>query len=443
VNNHSLAPNAKRFTLPASELGRLVEDAHRQTLALVGDLADVQWTVPKLETVNPFLWELGHTAFFYDVFLLRGLGARDFQLPGAEALYDSFSVAHDDRWELPLPPRQETLAYKERVFQRVIDRLDGRRAGGHETYLHLLAVRHEDMHGEAFAYMRQTLGYPPPPPGDGSPTPAAGPLPGDVAVPGGTFLLGATPDAPFVFDNEKWAHPVEVAPFRIARAPVTNTEFVEFVADGGYQRPELWSRQGWQWRTGAGANHPACWQPAGGSWLRRHFDRLVPLEPHAPVVHVNWYEAEAWCNWAGRRLPTEAEWELAASGEPTPDRKAIARRKRRYPWGDAPPSPLHANLDFRLAGCADVAAFPAGDSGFGCRQMLGNVWEWTASAFYPFPGYVVDSPYREYSAPWFGYRKVLKGGAWATRSRLVSNTYRNFFLPHRRDPFAGFRTCAR
>lgn len=439
MNDFSADPNAKRFTLPASELARLVEDAHGRTLALVAGLADAQWTVPKLEHLNPFRWELGHTAFFYDVFLLRAFGARDFLLPGAETLYDSFSVAHDDRWGLPLPSREDTVAYKERVLRRVIDRLGGREPDGQETYLHLLAVHHEDMHGEALAYMRQTLGYPPPAEGASA---VGGPLPGDVEIPGGTFLLGATPDAPFVFDNEKWAHPAEVAPFRIARAPVTNAEFAEFVADGGYLRPELWSRQGWQWRAGDGAAHPVYWQRTGDGWLRRHFDRLVPLEPHAPVVHVNWYEAGAWCAWAGRRLPTEAEWELAAGGEPTPDGTGIAGRRRRYPWGDAPPSAAQANLDFRLGGCADVAAFPAGDSAFGCRQMLGNVWEWTASPFYPFPGYVVDAPYREYSAPWFGYRKVLRGGAWATRSRLVTNTYRNFFLPHRRDAFAGFRTCA-
>lgn len=306
---------------------------------------------------------------------------------------------------------------------------------------------HEDMHGEAFTYMRQTLEYPQPQIAiardrSGLQDIGGGPLPGDVEIPGGTFELGATREAPFVFDNEKWAHPVEVRPFKMARAPVTNAEFAQFVEDRGYLRRELWSHQGWVWREKAGAQHPWYWVRAGTGWMRRHFDRLVPAEPHAPVVHVNWHEAEAYCNWAGRRLPAEAEWELAASAEPAPDGRGITTRKRRYPWGDEPPSPERANLDSRFSGCADVGAFASGDSAFGCRQMLGNVWEWTASAFYPFPGYVVDTPYKEYSAPWFGYRKVLKGGAWATRSRLANNTYRNFFQPYRRDIFAGFRTCA-
>jgi iron(II)-dependent oxidoreductase len=299
------------------------------------------------------------------------------------------------------------------------------------------------MHGEALTYMRQTLSYPAPKLGSPPAALGSGPLPGDVVIPGGTFYLGATPDQPFVFDNEKWAHPVEVAPFRIARAPVTNAEFAAFVEEGGYQRRQWWSSQGWVWRTKTQAPHPLYWQRDGQGWLRQHFDTLVPLEPHAPLAHATWYEAEAYCHWAGRRLPTEAEWEMAASAEPTPDGTGITGRKRRYPWGDEPPTPERANLDTHFLGCVDVAAFPGGDSAFGCRQMAGNVWEWTESAFYPFPGYLVDYPYREYSAPWFGYRKVLKGGAWATRSRLAYNTYRNFFPPARNDVYAGFRTCAR
>lgn len=434
-------------TIAAAQLTRMVTDAHERTMELVHDLADTQLTVPHTDIVNPFLWELGHAAFFYDVFLLRLLGSHKFLLEGADNLYDSFKVDHCDRWGLPLPDREATTAYKARVLEAALSRLDSHQPGAEETYLYLLSVLHEDMHGEAFTYMRQTLEYPAPKlsiPEDGSRACeiSGGPLPGDVNVPGGVFQLGATSDLPFVFDNEKWGHPVEIAPFGIARAPVTNGEFAEFVRDQGYLRRELWSYQGWVWRTKAGVQRPLYWYRGQDGWLRRHFDRLVPVQAHAPVIHVNWYEAEAYCRWADRRLPTEAEWEMAASAEPAPDGTSITGRKRRYPWGDEPPGPEHANLDSRLLGCADVSAFAAGDSAFGCRQMIGNVWEWTATPFYPFPGFTVDSPYREYSAPWFGYRKVLKGGAWATRSRLVRNTFRNFFLPDRRDVFAGFRTCA-
>ena len=162
----------------------------------------------------------------------------------------------------------------------------------------------------------------------------------------------------------------------------------------------------------------------------------MPLAEHQPVIHVCAHEAEAYCRWAGRRLPTEAEWELAASGLP------IDGHKRRFPWGDARPTPEHANLDGRAGGCVDVAAHAEGESRQGCRQLIGNVWEWTASRFLPYPGFVVD-PYAEYSEPWFATpHRVLRGGCWATRARLLRNTWRNFYTPDRRDVFAGFRTCA-
>ncbi len=432
----------KHFTLNADELTRLVDDARVRTLGLVSDLADAELEVPLREVLNPFRWELGHVAFFYEAFVLRPLGLTAPLMAGGGDLYNSFEVDHDDRWSLDLPPRGKVLEALEQVREMVLGHLQTSPPGPAETYLCLLAVLHEDMHGEAFTYMRQTLKYPAPrlPAAKTEPAEALrrGPLPGDVEVPGDTFALGATAEEPFVFDNEKWAHEVEVKPFAIARAPVTNAEFAGFVEDQGYLRRDLWTQPGWWWRTKAGARQPLCWLRGQGPerWLRRHFDRLLPLEENAPVAHVTWYEAEAFCKWAGRRLPTETEWETAASTGPG------VLGKRRYPWGDEPATDGRANLDSTLGGYADVAAFPAGDSAWGCRQMAGNVWEWTASPFYPFPGYVVDFPYREYSAPWFGYRKVLKGGSWATRSSLAYNTYRNFFPPHRHDVFAGFRTCA-
>lgn len=436
----------KHFVLPAAQLATMVQEAHSRTLACVADLHDVQLHVPPLAVLNPFLWELGHCAFFYDVFLLQVLGRRAPIMAQGADLYDSFSVDHDERWGLDLPNRSATLDYMERVRDAVLERLAHAETGPRETYLHLLALTHSDMHCEAFTYMRQTLGYAAPPfagRGEVQMREPAGALSGDAAIAGGTFGLGAERDAPFVFDNEKWSHPVEVAPFRIARAPVTNSQFAAFVEEDGYLARELWSRQGWNWRARTGALHPVYWRRANGGWLRRDFDRMVPLEPHAPVTHVTWYEAEAWCRWAGRRLPTEAEWEMAASTAGSTTRDAGgASTKQRYPWGEADPDPARANLDAHAPGCLDVAACAAGDSPDGCRQMIGNVWEWTASSFYPYPGYVIDFPYKEYSAPWFGYRKVLRGGSWATRPRFAYNTLRNFFTPDRNDVFAGFRTCA-
>jgi ergothioneine biosynthesis protein EgtB len=230
---------------------------------------------------------------------------------------------------------------------------------------------------------------------------------------------------------------VNVDAFSIARAPVTNAQFMAFVEDQGYQRRELWDDAGWRWRLACDAQCPVYWRKEGDTWLARRFDRWEEIEPCHPVMHVNWFEADAYCRWAGRRLPTEAEWELAAATAP-----GALHAKRRYPWGDDASSILErANLYGAAGACVDVSAFADGDSAWGCRQMLGNVWEWTADWFQPYPGFVPD-PYREYSAPWFGDHKVLRGGCFATRPALLRNTWRNFYTPDRRDVFAGFRTCA-
>jgi iron(II)-dependent oxidoreductase len=233
-----------------------------------------------------------------------------------------------------------------------------------------------------------------------------------------------------------------LAPFHIARAPVTNAEFAAFVEDGGYGRRALWSDAGWQWRQRRNAERPAYWQDKrDGVWRLKRYRSLEPLPNHEPVCFVSWFEADAWCRWAGRRLPSEAEWEAAAVGQPDPDGSRLADPRRRWPWGDAPPTRADANLDFAHDGPIDVACCPAGDSAFGCRQMIGNVWEWTASDFLPFEGFEAD-PYKDYSQPWFGSRKVLRGGCWATSARIARPTYRNFFTPDRNDVIAGFRSCA-
>jgi len=430
----------------AADIASMMRDARARTLELVDGLDAQQLIGPRLPIVNPMLWEIGHVGWFHEHFILqRALGAQPMDAR-AQALYDSIAVHHEQRWDLPLPSLEDTLDYMQRVQDAVLARLEGPTASAAQSYLYQFTTFHEDMHCEAFTWARQALAYPVPDfaaaraadaPGDA----AAGPFAGDAEVPGGSFLLGAPGDAPFVFDNEKWCHRVEVAPFRIARAPVTNAEFAAFVDDGGYRRRELWCDAGWRWREAEGAQRPVYWEPdGGGGFAWRRFDRHEPLAPHRPVIHVNWYEAGAWCRWAGRRLPREHEWEVAALGEPDSG-GALAGGKRRYPWGGDAPDPARANLDGRALGCVDVAALPAGDSAFGCRQMLGNVWEWCADAFTPYPGFTPDA-YKEYSQPLFGHTRVLRGGAWTTRSRMLSGLYRNYFGPERRDVFAGFRTCA-
>lgn len=431
----------------AEYLASILIDARSRSLTLMQDILNARELGPQMAVVNPPLWELGHVGFFHDHFALRSLyGLPEYCVPDAEQLFDSSRIPHADRWALALGSRERILEYLSRVQQAMLERLpEGGDASAAQSYVYQLTTLHEDMHGEAFIYTRQTLGDPAPQLGTahGLADLAAGPLPGDVAVPGGRHLLGSDASVPFRFDNEKPPITVEVAPFRIARAPVTNAEFAAFVDDRGYARTELWSQAGWQWREDEQAHGPVYWRKADtGGWEERVFDNWVPLAPHQPMVHVNLYEAEAWCRWAGRRLPSEAEWEVAASRAPSPDGQTLAPGKRRYPWGESLPDSQTANLDADRLDRVDVAALPAGDSAFGCRQMLGNVWEWTASQFRPFPGFQADL-YQDYSEPWFAEgRHVLRGGAWATRGRLIHNGYRNFFTPERRDVLAGFRTCA-
>ena len=271
---------------------------------------------------------------------------------------------------------------------------------------------------------------------------------GFVEVPAGPFLMGSDPAIdPLAFDNEWWpgARPqatVDVAAFYVGRYEVTVAQFAAFVDDNGYRRRELWNGEGWSWRESVGARQPIYWRRTSEKgWQRRRFNEWTPLEPHQPVIHVNWYEAQAYCRWTQRRLPTEAEWEVAAAAEPALNGGTLSSGKRRFPWGDDLPNPRLANSDWRHMDCLDVAALSESDGVFGCRQMIGNVWEWTVSDFLPSPGFTPD-PYRDYSQPWFNTRKVLRGGCWATRARLIRNTWRNFFRPDRRDVLAGFRTCA-
>jgi gamma-glutamyl hercynylcysteine S-oxide synthase len=459
--------------LDRRRLAAVMRQFRGRTLGLVADLDEQQMIGPRLAIVNPPLWEIGHIAWFTEFWLLRHLKKQKPLLPNGDQLYNSADVAHDTRWELLLPSRNATLDYMGEVLDRALEGLEtSGELHADERYFYLLTLFHEGMHGEALAYTRQTLAYPPAQftPGDESRR-LTGPLcTGDVEIPGGQFMIGATDDFPFVFDNEKWAHAIELRPFRIGRAAVSNGEFLAFVEAQGYRRPEYWSAAGWRWRESGGSpqleksfttffgkdsgrgaedvlarapvDHPIYWQrSANGNWRQRIYDRYWPLDERAPVVHVSWFEAEAYCNWANRRLPTEAEWEVAASAEI--DASGGVRQLRRYfPWGDTAPNSATANLDWHRSGPVAVDLFAAGDSPSGCRQMIGNVWEWTADDFKPYPGFVID-PYKEYSKPWFGTHKVLRGGCWATSSLLIRNTWRNFYTPDRRDVWAGFRTCAK
>lgn len=435
MSTRSAPPWWTACNLDARGVRAHLEAARRRVLALTEDLEGERLFGPRLAIVNPVIWELGHVAWFQELWCLRRRPDDSFapsSVAAADSLYDSSRVAHGTRWDLALLSLEATHEYLASVLERVTETLARRPDDEFLLYFAELCACHEDMHAEAFHYTRQTLGFPPPRLPVEPVRPTGLRCRGDAELAGGRFLLGATPGTGFVHDNEKWAHEVFVAPFRIARVPVTQGEWLEFVEHGGYSRREWWTEEGWRWRTSSATVAPLNWRLRDGVWLARRFDAWRVIEPDLPAIHVSWHEAQAWCRFAGRRLPTEAEWELAACG-------CADSRKPATPWGAQLPDVERANLEGSAPLPVDACA--AGDTPGGARQMLGNVWEWTASAFNPYPGFVPD-PYAEYSEPWFGTHKVLRGGSFATPARLVRNTWRNFYTPDRADVFAGFRTCA-
>jgi iron(II)-dependent oxidoreductase len=297
-----------------------------------------------------------------------------------------------------------------------------------------MIVQHEQQHDETMLATHQLrLGAPvldaPPPPA------ARAVVSDEVAVPGGAFTMGTSTE-PWALDNERPAHQVHVPSFFLDAAPVTNRQFAAFIDDGGYTERRWWSEAGWAHRTAAGLEAPMHWRPDGDGWAATSFGRTAPVEPDAPVVHVCFYEAEAYARWVGKRLPTEQEWEKAARFDP------VSGRSRRYPWGDDDPQPQHANLGQRHLTPAPVGAYPAGASPSGVHQLIGDVWEWTSSTFSGYPGFR-PYPYREYSEVFFGpSQRVLRGGSFGTDAAACRGTFRNWDYPIRRQIFAGFR-CAR
>jgi len=418
-----------------------VREARARSLTLIDDLSDEQLIGPMQQILNPMLWEIGHVAWFQERWVLRHALGREPIRADQDEFWDSGAVEHDTRWDLALPPRDETLAYCKTVHDSVSEVLDRSDPSPALRDAVLLCVFHEDMHSEAFTYMRQTLEYPAPSWfTKNSCPPIKDRAEGDAEVPGGTFMLGALDSDGFVFDNERAAHEVRVDPFRIARVVVTEGEFERFVRDGGYGRQELWSSAGLAWLAAKGVSGPLYWRLDGDTFERRSFDEWRPLVPDHPMMYVSWHEAQAYCKWAERRLPTEVEWEVAAAGER--DGNALGGAKRVLPWGSKPALPDRSRVCSWGGGPCSVHAYAEGDSAFGCRQMIGNVWEWTDSTFEPYPGFEKGVVYPDYSAPWFTSRKVLRGGAWTTRGRMLRNTWRNFYQPGRRDVLSGFRTCA-
>jgi ergothioneine biosynthesis protein EgtB len=377
-------------------LAAALRESRATLLSRVDDIDEARWRVPKQAGVNPIAWELAHVAWFAEFWVLRGPhrrsadglvhAARPPHIAGPDEILDSARLPHAERWSAPLPSRLAVRVMLDEQIEACIAAIPGGEDDA-ALYAHRLSLFHEDMHGEALAWLRAALAWPAP---HGAALPSVAPR-APVRMAGGPVHVGwGAGRRGFAFDNEAPGRDVVLAPFEIDAAPVTSGQFLRFVRAAGYEDPAWWPGTAGAWRAGHAVPHPARWRRAGDGWEVRWFDRWEPLEPDRPVIHVSAHEAQAYARWAGRRLPTAAEWEAAA-------------RSAGIAWG-------------------------------------GSVWEWTADAFEPYPGFA-PGPYADYSAPWFGDHRELRGGSFATAPRLHDPCYRNFFQPDRTDVFAGFRTA--
>jgi gamma-glutamyl hercynylcysteine S-oxide synthase len=413
----------------------------RRSLDLLAPLTPEQLERQHSPLMSPLVWDLAHVGNYEDLWLVRSLGA---PAVGAEYddMYDAFQHPRADRPALPLLGPDEAGVYVNTVRGRAMDvlervELDEQTALVAGGFVYGMVIQHEHQHDETMLATLQLMdgeGYRPvaipAPPANGTGRAS------EVLVEGGAYQMG-TDTEPWAYDNERPSHVVDVPPFLIDVLPTTNRDYVEFVEAGGYDDAGWWAAEGWAWRRETGTEHPQFWRrEGGGSWSRLRFGWQEELPLDEPVQHVCWYEADAYTRWKGKRLPTEAEWEKAASWD------AAAGRKLRYPWGDEAPTAELANLGQRHFRPAAAGAYPSGASPSGCLQMVGDVWEWTSSDFAPYSGFS-SFPYREYSEVFYGPKyKVLRGGSWATDPSAVRTTFRNWDYPIRRQIFCGFR-CAR
>ena len=415
--------------------------ARDRTTALTDAVDDADLVAQHSRLMSPLVWDLAHVGNQEELWLVRDVGGREPVRRDIDELYDAFKHPRRDRPALPLLNPTEARGYTSTVRDKVLDLLDTVPLEGRPLvdggFAFGMIVQHEQQHDETMLATHQlrvgppVLSAPPPPAAAGADALAGR----EVLVPGGPFTMGTSAD-PWALDNERPAHEVHVPAFAIDAAPVTNARYAAFVDDGGYDQPRWWSEEGWRHRTEAGLTAPMHWRRDGGGWTYTRFGRTSPLVPDEPVVHVCFHEAAAFARWAGRRLPTEAEWEKAARYDPA------TGRSRRYPWGDQEPTPGLANLGQRHLAPAPVGAYPDGVSPLGVHQLIGDVWEWTDTDFAAYPGFSAF-PYREYSEVFFGPSyKVLRGGSFGTDPAACRGTFRNWDYPIRRQIFSGFR-CAR
>ncbi|MFG2658455.1 ergothioneine biosynthesis protein EgtB [Streptomyces sp. NPDC048425] len=413
--------------------------ARDRTTLLTSCVDGPELTAQHSPLMSPLVWDLAHIGNQEEQWLLRAVAGREAMRPEIDPLYDAFEHPRSERPKLPLLAPKEARGYAAEVRGRALDVLESTPFHGTRLteagFAFGMIAQHEQQHDETMLITHQLrTGAPALTAPDPDPVSPAFRGPSEVLVPGGPFTMGTTTE-PWSLDNERPAHARLVPPFHIDTAPVTNGAYLAFMDDGGYDNSRWWTPEGWALVRDNGLRSPLFWRREAGQWLRRRFGVTEVVPPDEPVMHVSWYEADAYARWAGRRLPSEAEWEKAARFDPA------SGRSMRYPWGDADPTPERANLGQRHLRPAPAGSYPAGESPLGVRQLMGDVWEWTSSDFLPYPGFAAF-PYREYSEVFFGPdHKVLRGGSFAVDAVACRGTFRNWDYPVRRQIFAGFRTA--
>jgi len=423
----------------------LYREVRARTLEIVAPLEIEDYVIQTAEFMSPPRWHIGHTSWFFETVLQKYQPG--YKVYSEEFLFyfNSYYEGFGQRIERPKrgtrsrPTVTETVAYRAHIdeqMSRFIEKVSDHKHAEAILAIVRLGLEHEMQHQELLVYDIKHLLC------DQFDAPMA-PSPrsvetvtGMTEVEGGLFELGYAGDD-FAFDNEKPQHKVFLQDFSIDRAPVSNGDYFEFVNAGGYQDFRWWHSAGWEkvnqdhWRA------PLYWEEKDGEWMIRDFAGLhrVADKLNQPLAHISFLEASAYAKWAGKRLPTEAEWEKAASFSPANN------SKQKFPWGDAVPDQSQGNLfENGLWSVAPIGAFPDGRSAYGCQQMIGDVWEWTTSDYVPYPGF--KSEFDEYNDKWFVGQKVLRGGSFATPRSHIRTTYRNFFYPHERWMIGGFR-CAK
>jgi gamma-glutamyl hercynylcysteine S-oxide synthase len=422
-----------------SKIAQLLAEARERTLLLISVLSDDDLHMQHDPLMSPIIWDVGHIAHFEELWLTQNLdGPIEFsEMPG---LYNPFEHPRASRAALPLPTLAQMMTRLDEIRARVLDRLDKIEWNDNNPllkggYVYNMVLQHEYQHNETILQTLQLKK------GDPYRAPRSTTFPRRSLTAGGMVRFDSahvtigTTDRTRAYDNERPQHEVYVPSFLIDRAPVTNGRYLDFMDDDGYARDDLWSPAGRRWLSESGAVSPKYWTRDGDGWITRTMDLIRPVDATRPVCHVCYHEAEAFAKWDGSRLPTEVEWEAAATWDP------VTQRARNFPWGDFDPDSKAANIDQLSFDTAPVGTYDA-LSPIGCYGMIGDVWEWTSSDFAGYPGFR-SFPYKEYSEEFFGPDyKVLRGGSWATRPGAIRSTFRNWDYPIRRQIFSGFR-CAR